>query len=346
MSPLGSSTNAGIPARSASSIRTTASPVLPDPVIPTTTPCVVRSLEPRTTSSVPGSPVFGSITRPRWNDPRSAIAAQSRVVRVLDGLRVKPGAGARIAERDPGDRLGIEKQDGEKRLQHVVARIDELQYRLYAEDRHSVLLVLQGLDASGKDGVIRRAFHGVNPTGVSVTSFKVPVGVELQHDYLWRVHAALPRRGTIGVFNRSHYEDVVAVRMHELAPPDVWRRRYEHIRGFERMLADEGTTVLKVFLNVSRDEQRARFQERIDDPGKRWKFRRDDLKVREHFDDWVAAWDDALTETSTDWAPWYVVPADRNWLKALAVAELVVDALERLGPRLPEPEDGLDGLVV
>jgi len=265
---------------------------------------------------------------------------------VLDGLRVKPGAGARIAERDPGDRLGIEKEDGEKRLEHVVGRIDELQYRLYAEDRHSVLLVLQGLDASGKDGVIRRAFHGVNPTGVSVTSFKVPVGVELQHDYLWRVHAALPRRGTIGVFNRSHYEDVVAVRMHELAPPDVWRRRYEHIRGFERMLVDEGTSVVKVFLNVSRDEQRVRFQERIDDPGKRWKFRRDDLKVRERFDDWVEAWDDALTETSTDWAPWYVVPADRNWLKALVVAELLVDALERLDPKLPEPEQGLEGLVV
>ena len=265
---------------------------------------------------------------------------------MLDKLEVKPGTKARIAERDPASTLGFVKQDGDKRLERLVERLDALQYRLYAEDRRSVLLVLQGLDASGKDGVIRRAFHGVNPTGVSVTSFKVPVGVELQHDYLWRVHAVLPRRGTIGVFNRSHYEDVVAVRMHELAPPDVWRRRYEHIRGFERMLVDEGTSVVKVFLNVSRDEQRVRFQERIDDPGKRWKFRRDDLKVRERFDDWVEAWDDALTETSTDWAPWYVVPADRNWLKALAVAELVVDALERLGPRLPEPEDGLDGLVL
>ena len=265
---------------------------------------------------------------------------------MLDEVEVKPGTKARIAERDSDNTLGVDRKDGEKRLERLVERLDALQYRLYAEDRRSVLLVLQGLDASGKDGVIRRAFHGVNPTGVSVTSFKVPVGVELQHDYLWRVHAALPRRGTIGVFNRSHYEDVVAVRMHELAPPDVWRRRYEHIRGFERMLVDEGTSVVKVFLNVSRDEQRVRFQERIDDPGKRWKFRRDDLKVRERFDDWVEAWDDALTETSTDWAPWYVVPADRNWLKALAVAELVVDALERLGPRLPEPEDGLDGLVL
>ncbi len=265
---------------------------------------------------------------------------------MLDELKVKPGAKARIADRDPATTLGIDKKDGEKRLEHLVEQIDALQYRLYAENRRSVLLVLQGLDASGKDGVVRRVFEGVNPTGVSVTSFKAPVGVELEHDYLWRIHAALPRRGTVGVFNRSHYEDVVAVRMYEIAPPTVWRPRYEHIRRFERMLVDEGTTVLKVFLNVSREEQRTRFQERIDDATKRWKFRRDDLKVRERFDDWLAAWDDALTETSTDWAPWYVVPADRNWLKALAVAELVVDALERLDPRFPEPEDGLDGLVV
>ena len=233
-----------------------------------------------------------------------------------------------------------------EQTKRLLAQLTELQATLYADARYALLIVLQGRDASGKDGAVRKVFGAFNPSGCTVTPFKVPTPMELAHDYLWRVHAALPRRGTIGVFNRSHYEDVVAVRMHELAPPDVWRRRYEHIRGFERMLVDEGTSVVKVFLNVSRDEQRVRFQERIDDPGKRWKFRRDDLKVRERFDDWVEAWDDALTETSTDWAPWYVVPADRNWLKALAVAELVVDALERLGPRLPEPEDGLDGLVL
>ena len=265
---------------------------------------------------------------------------------MLDGLEVKPGTKARIAERDPDDKLGVGKDEGEKRLGGLVERIDALQYRLYAEDRRSVLLVLQGLDASGKDGVVRRVFDGVNPTGVSVTSFKAPVGVELQHDYLWRIHAALPRRGTVGVFNRSHYEDVVAVRMYELAPEKVWRPRYEHIRAFERMLVDEGTSVLKVFLNVSREEQRARFQERLDDPEKRWKFRRDDLEVRDRFDDWIAAWEEALTETSTEWAPWYVVPADRNWLKALAVGELLVDALERLDPQLPEPEEGLEGLEI
>jgi len=265
---------------------------------------------------------------------------------VLDGLRVDPGSPARIVERDPGDKLGLDKDDAEERIEKLVERIDELQYRLHGEDRRSVLLVLQGLDASGKDGVVRRVFDGVNPTGVTVTSFKVPAGAEVQHDYLWRIHAALPPRGGIGVFNRSHYEDIVAVRMHELAPEKVWRRRYEHLREFERMLVDEGTTVLKVFLNVSKEEQRKRFQERIDDPEKRWKFRRDDLKVRERFDEWVAAWEDALTETSTEWAPWYVVPADRNWVKAVVVGELVADTLEKLDPKLPEPEEGLEGLRI
>ena len=265
---------------------------------------------------------------------------------MLDSLRVGPGSAARIAERSTDDRLGLEKDEGEKRLHELVERIEELQYRLFAEERRSLLLVLQGLDASGKDGVVRNVFEGVNPTGVSVTSFRAPAGVELEHDYLWRIHRALPRRGMIGVFNRSHYEDVVAVRMYEIAPEAVWRPRYAHLREFERMLVDEGTTVIKVFLNVSREEQRARFQDRIDNPEKRWKFRRDDLLVREQFDDWIAAWDEALTETSTEWAPWYVVPADRNWLKALARGELVVDALERLDPQLPEPEEGLDGLRI
>ena len=265
---------------------------------------------------------------------------------MLEELRVEPGTKARIAERAADDRLGIDKEDGEKRLEKLVPRIDALQYRLYAEDRRSVLLVLQGLDASGKDGVVRRVFEGVNPMGVTVTSFKAPVGAELQHDYLWRIHAALPRRGTVGVFNRSHYEDVVAVRMLGLAPEKVWRRRYEHIRAFEQMLADEGTTVLKVFLNVSRDEQRVRFQARVDDPEKRWKFRSEDLKVRAQFDDWIAAWEAAVNETSTESAPWYVVPADRNWVKALAVAELVAGTLERLDPQLPEPEKGIEGVEI
>ena len=265
---------------------------------------------------------------------------------MLAGLRVEPGTPAQLSERDTDDRLGVEKHDGEERLTTLRERIDALQYRLHAEGTRSVLLVLQGLDASGKDGVIRRVFAGVNLIGVEVTSFRVPAGPEIEHDYLWRVHARLPPRGKVGVFNRSHYEDVVAVRMRELAPEEVWRRRYAHIGAFERILVDEGTAILKVFLNVSREMQRTRLQERIDDPEKRWKFRRDDLGVYERYDDWVAAWDDALTQTSVDWAPWHVVPADRNWVKALAVAELLCRTLEGLDPQLPDPEDGIEGLRV
>ena len=204
-------------------------------------------------------PVFGSIANPRWKEPRSAIVAESlespRARRATSGTRIR-----RPDRRARHERQARPRGEGatEERLEKLVDRIDELQYRLGAEDRRSILLVLQGLDASGKDGVIRRVFDGVNPTGVRVTSFKVPVGAEAQHDYLWRIHAALPARGEIGVFNRSHYEDVVAVRMHQLAPEKVWRRRYEHLRAFERMLVDEGTTVVKVFLNVSRKVQRER----------------------------------------------------------------------------------------
>jgi PPK2 family polyphosphate:nucleotide phosphotransferase len=266
---------------------------------------------------------------------------------MIGELRVEPGHDAKIAKRDPADTLGVaDKEAGRKRLDALHERLGRLHDSLYAEGMRSVLLVLQGLDASGKDGVIRSVFTGVNPQGCRVVSFKAPSSSELAHDYLWRVHANLPARGEIGIFNRSHYEDVVAVRMLELAPESVWKRRPEHIRAWEHMLADEGTTLVKVFLNVSKEEQRTRFQERVDDPEKRWKFRKDDLKVRERFDDYVEAWEDVINATSTEWAPWYVVPADRNWLKALAVAELLVAALERIDPQRPAPEPGVEGLVI
>lgn len=265
---------------------------------------------------------------------------------MLEQLLVSPGEPARLTERDTHDTFGLDKDDVKHRTLELRERIDQLQYLLHAEAKRSVLLVLQGLDASGKDGVIREVFDGVNPQGVRVTSFKAPVGRELQHDYLWRIHAVLPPRGTIGVFNRSHYEDVVTVGVLGLAPDQVWTRRAGHIREFERMLVDEGTTILKVFLHVSKEEQRLRLQERIDDPRKRWKFNASDLDVRKRFDDFVAGYEAAITETSTEWAPWYVVPADRNWVKAYATATLVCAALERLDPRLPEPEPDLEGVTV
>jgi PPK2 family polyphosphate:nucleotide phosphotransferase len=266
---------------------------------------------------------------------------------MMESLVVAPGDAARVAERDPRFDLGLEgKRDGKKRLTELRVDLERLQRRLYAESRHSILLVLQGLDAAGKDGVIRSVFEGVNPQGCRVVSFKAPTPVELGHDYLWRVHAALPRRGEIGIFNRSHYEDVVTARVLGLVPDEVWRRRPGHINDWERMLVDEGTTLVKVFLNVSKEEQRERLQERIDDPEKRWKFRQGDLAIRDRFDEIVAAYEDALTRTSTAWAPWYVVPADRNWVKAVAVAALLVDALDRVDPQLPEPEIGIEGITV
>jgi len=266
---------------------------------------------------------------------------------VIDDLRVKPGTRAHIADRDPRHTLGFrDKEAGTARLAELTERLSSLQERLFAESKRSAVLVLQGLDASGKDGVIRTVLTGVNPQGSSVVSFRAPTSTELGHDYLWRVHAALPSRGALVVFNRSHYEDVVAVRLHRLADEAVWSRRPAHINEWERMLADEGTTMVKVFLNVSKDEQRERLQERVDDPSKRWKFRKADLEVRERFDEYVAAWEDVIAETSTAWAPWHVVPADRNWVKSVAVAELLVEALERLDPKLPEPEPGLEGLKI
>ncbi len=266
---------------------------------------------------------------------------------MLSKIRIAPGAKPKIARRDARDDLGLgDKDEAQAHLDRLRTRLEVLQQRLYAEARHSVLLVLQGLDASGKDGVIRTVFEGLNPQGCRVASFKAPTSTELAHDYLWRVHAVLPARGEIGIFNRSHYEDVVAVRMLELAPEKVWTRRPNHIVEWERMLVDEGTTLVKVFLNVSKEEQRLRLQERIDDPEKRWKFRKRDLDVRARFDDYIAAYEDVIAETSSEHAPWFVVPADRNWVKATAVAELLVDALERIDPQLPEAEEGVEGLVV
>jgi len=266
---------------------------------------------------------------------------------MIDRITVTPGSKPHLARRDAGDHLGLEgKEQAGARLDELRAKLEKLQQRLYAEGRHSVLLVLQGLDASGKDGVIRTVFEGVNPQSCRVASFKAPTSTELQHDYLWRVHAVLPARGEIGIFNRSHYEDVVAVRMLELVPEKVWRRRPGHIVDWERLLVDEGMTIVKVFLNVSKEEQRVRLQERIDDPEKRWKFRKRDLDVRARFAEYLAAYEDVIEQTSSEHAPWYVVPADRNWVKATAVAELLVAALERIDPQLPEPEEGLDGLVI
>ncbi len=202
------------------------------------------------------------------------------------------------------------------------------------------------MDACGKDGTVRRVLSGVNPQGCRVTSFKVPCGHESDHDYLWRVHAACPPRGEMGIFNRSHYEDVVTTYVLGLVDAATRRRRYRHLLDFERMLHDEGTSIVKVFLHVSKEEQRRRLQERLDDPEKRWKFRSEDLVTRTRWDEYQAAYEDAIDATTAEWAPWYVVPADHKWVRDLAISSLLVDALERMDPRVPQPSESLDGVVV
>jgi len=263
--------------------------------------------------------------------------------RLSHALRVEPGRDPGLDRRDPAARLGADgKEQGLARLAELVQRLGILHNRLYAENARSVLLVLQGLDASGKDGTIRQVLTGVNPQGCRIVAFREPAGAEVAHDFLWRVHAACPARGEIGIFNRSHYEDVIAARARKLVAERVWKRRFQHIREFERMLVDEGTMVVKAFLHVSRDEQGERLRERLANPEKRWKFRAGDLADRAQWPAFMAAYEDALRETSTDWAPWYVVPADHNWVRNLAVAELLVEALERLDPQLPAPQTELE----
>jgi PPK2 family polyphosphate:nucleotide phosphotransferase len=223
-------------------------------------------------------------------------------------------------------------------LESHAARLAALQAALGAEGTRALLIVLQGRDACGKDGTVRRVFSGLNPAYAGVTSFKRPSALELRHDYLWRIHQAVPARGTIGIFNRSHYEDVLTVRVHGLVPEPVWRRRYEQINAFERMLADEGTVIRKFFLHVSKEEQRKRLEERLDDPAKNWKFEPGDLQERARWDDYTAAYEEMLERCSTAWAPWYVVPADRNKPRDFLVAEAVVAALEEMNPRYPEAD--------
>jgi PPK2 family polyphosphate:nucleotide phosphotransferase len=262
-------------------------------------------------------------------------------------FRIEAGSTPHLEQRDPGVRIGAaDKQAGLERLGHLVTELGMLHNRLFAEGERAVLLVLQGMDAAGKDGTIRQVLTGVNPQGCHVVSFREPTSTELAHDYLWRIHAACPARGELAIFNRSHYEDVVAVRVRGLVPRKIWQPRYEQIRAFERMLVDEGTTVVKVFLHLSRGEQRERFRERLENPEKRWKFRTSDLEDRALWDEFQEAYEDAIRETSTDDAPWYVVPADHNWVRNLAVAEILVRTLEQLDPKIPEPDPGLGDVAI
>ena len=275
--------------------------------------------------------------------PQTTMKPQAIVRSVLVDPGDKPG----LAQRDTGDYLGyVDKAAGQERLDELTAELVVQQKKLWAESKQSLLLVLQGLDTAGKDGTIRHVLTGLNPHGFRIVSFSAPTHTELGHDYLWRVHAHCPARGEIGVFDRSHYEDVVTVGVHRLEPKSVWSKRPHHICEFERMLTDEGTTIVKVFLHISKDEQRERLQARLDDSQKAWKFQPGDLNDRNLWDHNIKAYEDVIEKTSTAWAPWHVVPADHKWVRNVAVAELLVHTLKAMNPEFPRPDPNLEGFHV
>lgn len=266
----------------------------------------------------------------------------------MDIHRLIPGAPVDLLSIDPRGTPGFDgnKEQARRALAELTGRLAELQTLLFAQGRHRLLVVLQALDTGGKDGTIRAVFSPVNPQGVKVSSFKRPTPIELAHDYLWRVHPRVPGNGEIAVFNRSHYEDVLVVRVHGLVPEERWSRRYDHINAFERLLADEGTTIVKFFLHISKDEQKERLRARLDNPDKHWKFDTGDLAERARWDDYTAAFETVLERTSTEWAPWYVVPADRKWYRNVVVAQILVETLEGLGMEYPASEEDLSQVVI
>jgi PPK2 family polyphosphate:nucleotide phosphotransferase len=270
----------------------------------------------------------------------------SQAPNLRSALRVTPGDRVDLSKLDPGDTHGFDKERGKDAIDGLLDRLTELQERLWAEQQRSVLVVLQGIDAAGKDGTIRKVMTAFNPQGCPVSSFKVPSTEELAHDFLWRIHKRVPAKGEVGIFNRSHYEDVLVVRVHDIVPKKVWSGRYDHIVEFEESLTENGTTIVKFFLYIDKDEQRERFQARYDDPTKRWKFALRDLDERKRWDDYIAAYEDALSKTSTDAAPWYVIPANHKWFRDLAVASILEATLDDLDPQYPPGEDLPEKLVI
>jgi PPK2 family polyphosphate:nucleotide phosphotransferase len=256
-----------------------------------------------------------------------------------DMFRVEPGQKIDLDAFDADFKPeGINRDEAEDRFKDLTDELRDLQHVMYAEDRRSLLVVLQGRDAAGKDGTIRHVFGPMNPQGTHVTSFKVPSKEELAHDFLWRCHKAAPRRGTVGIFNRSHYEDVLVVRVHDLVPREIWSKRFDHINAFERLLADKGTTMLKFYLHIDRDEQLERFKKRIDNPRKNGKISDADYSERPYWDAYTDAFEDALSICSTDVAPWFMIPANRKWARNLVIADIVAETMRGLGMRFPEPE--------
>jgi PPK2 family polyphosphate:nucleotide phosphotransferase len=259
-------------------------------------------------------------------------------------LIVRPGKRFRLADIDAGDTHGVSKSDAERVFEKDHDRLRVLQYLLYAEGARAVLVVLQGIDAAGKDGTIRQVMSGLNPQGVRVTPFKKPESAETRHDYLWRIHREVPEFGMMGIFNRSHYEDVLIVRVHDLVPKQVWKNRYRQINDFERMLSENRTRIVKFMLYIDKDEQARRFQERIDNPEKNWKFSPEDIKERAYWDKYIEAYEAALSKCSTDYAPWYVIPANKKWFRNMAVTQILLQELESMNLKWPKPVADLSAI--
>ena len=261
---------------------------------------------------------------------------------------VEPGTIVDLNKWDPNDKsvYPITKNEGKKQLANLTLKLEELQELLYAQHKHKVLIVLQAMDTGGKDGTIRHVFEGVNPSGVRVASFKVPTNQELDHDYLWRVHKQTPAKGEIVIFNRSHYEDVLVVRVHKLVPKSIWSKRFAQINDFERMLVEEGTKILKFFLHIDKNEQKSRLQARLDTPNKQWKFSAGDLAERELWPEYLEAYQDAISSTSSEWAPWYIVPANRKWYRNLVIANIIIQTLTNLKMEYPKPTENLNEISI
>ncbi|MFN4873597.1 MAG: polyphosphate kinase 2 family protein [Akkermansiaceae bacterium] len=256
----------------------------------------------------------------------------------LERYLVKPGSKVDLAKIDSDERALFQeggKDDSAKAFDNLQDELQYLQKVLYAQNKHRILLVLQAMDTGGKDGCVKHVFSRIDPQGIHVRSFKKPTEEELARDFLWRVHEKVPRNGEMVIFNRSHYEDVIAVKVKKLFPDKVWKQRYQHIVDFERMLAEEGTTVVKIYLHISKDEQKRRIVSRLENPDKHWKFHPDDLKDRALWNDFMKTYEDLLSKTSTEHAPWYVVPANRKWYRNLCVARIMVDTMKRLDMKLP-----------
>jgi len=257
---------------------------------------------------------------------------------VYDELLVKPGKKIDLKKFNT-EYTGKyrSREEAEKKLQSIHEELLDIQYKFFADNRHAVLFVLQGIDASGKDGICRHVFSALDPQGTQVTSFKAPSAEELDHEYMWRIHKAIPNYGNIGVFNRSYYEDVLVVRVRDIVPEKIWKRRYHQMVEFEKYLHENNVHVVKLFIHISKKEQEERFLERLLDPKKNWKFSADDLRERQYWGKYMDAFEDMLEETSTDFAPWYVIPGDKKWFRNIAVAEIVLDTLENLPLKYPEP---------